>query len=108
MRAGDDKLRNLSNGVKGPSPSTALVTMPAIASTEALLLTWHEAPVGTGLSSPNRIRDQILQLLETRPKFLALVNVPQARSTAFMKPHFSRFSAFTPTIPIPQLQPSQW
>jgi len=46
-RPGDDRLRNLSNGVKGSSASTVLATMPAIASTGAMLLSGHEAPVGT-------------------------------------------------------------
>src|SRR6266496_2285762 len=46
-RPGDDRLRNLSNGVKGPSTSTVLATMPAIASTGAMLLIGREAPVGS-------------------------------------------------------------
>ena len=41
---GDDRLRNLSNGVKGPSASTVLATMPAIAYTGAMLLSGHEGP----------------------------------------------------------------
>src|SRR5260370_32076910 len=44
-RPGDDRLRNLSNGVKGPSTSTVLATMPAIASTGAMLFIVSEAPV---------------------------------------------------------------
>ena len=40
-------LENLSNGVEGPSPPTVLATMPAIASTGALLLSGHEAPMGS-------------------------------------------------------------
>src|ERR1700740_3332890 len=47
VRPGDDRLRNLSNGVKGPSTSTVLATMPAIASTGAMLLCGREAPVGS-------------------------------------------------------------
>jgi hypothetical protein len=35
--------------------STVLATMPAIASTGAMLLFGHKAPVGVGLSLPNRI-----------------------------------------------------
>src|SRR6476659_7698368 len=47
VRPGDDRLRNLSNGVKGPSTSTVLATMPAIASTGAMLLCGRDAPVGS-------------------------------------------------------------
>src|ERR1700737_3478192 len=47
VRPGDDRFRNLSNGVKGPSVSTLLATMPAIASTGAMLLCGREAPVGS-------------------------------------------------------------
>src|SRR5258706_14889867 len=47
VRPGDDRLRNLSNGFEGPSASTALATMPAIASTGAMLLSGHEAPLGS-------------------------------------------------------------
>src|SRR6266566_1503591 len=47
VRPADDRLKNLSNGVKGPSALTVLATMPAIASTGAMLLSGHEAPVGT-------------------------------------------------------------
>jgi hypothetical protein len=36
VRPGDDWLKNLSNGVKGPSTSMILATMPAIASTGAI------------------------------------------------------------------------
>jgi hypothetical protein len=43
----------------------------------------HQSEVG--LSLPNRIRDQIFQILETRDKFLAPMTVPQARSTAFIE-----------------------
>src|SRR6266403_5396059 len=42
-RPGDDRLRNLSNGVKGSSVSTVLATMPAVASTGAMLFSGHEA-----------------------------------------------------------------
>src|SRR5271167_2352891 len=45
VRPGDDRLKNLSNGVKGPSASTALATMPAIASTGAMLICGREAPL---------------------------------------------------------------
>jgi hypothetical protein len=37
-------LENLPIGVKEPSPRTALATMPAIASTGAVLTVGHEAP----------------------------------------------------------------
>src|SRR5690349_12620913 len=47
VRPGDDRLRNLSNGVKGPATSMVLATMPAIASTGAMLLCAREAPVGS-------------------------------------------------------------
>jgi hypothetical protein len=39
-------LINLSNGVKELSASKVLATMPVIASTGAMLITGHEAPVG--------------------------------------------------------------
>src|ERR1017187_5339587 len=84
VRPGDDRLKNLSNGVKGPQHRQPLPPCQRSPVPEPCFYAGARHHSEVGLSSPKRIRDYIFRIFKTRDKFLAPVTAAQARSTAFI------------------------